>query len=151
MAGYAHGARLQKDAALLGWAGALPFILFAITPWLALPALAVLPFLTGAVAYGAMILSFQVGIRFAAGMGEDGLRPGEIFITVLPALAGWTALALPPLPGLGLLIAAFLLDGQREVVAVEQGRVPSRFGKIRMLLTAAAVVSLLALLLRLLI
>lgn len=138
-------------AALLGWAGAAPFAFFAIAQWLPPPFLSAPSAFSGGLAYGAVILSFLGGVRWGNALGIGGGRHRSIALalSVLPALAGWTALALPPLLGVGLLIAGFLLQGQWDVMAADQGRLPGWFGKLRMLLTAAAVVSLLAMLLRL--
>jgi hypothetical protein len=45
-------------------------------------------------------------------------------------------------PALALLIAGFLMQALWDVTSVEGGRLPQWFGKLRMLLTAGAVVSL---------
>ncbi len=145
--------RMPMVAALLGFAGALPFVFFAGALWLPPPFPSVPFAFSGGLVYGAVILSFLGGIRWgtALGMGEGEHRSMTFAVSVLPALAGWVALALPPLLGVGLLIASFLLQAQWDVISVEQGRLPAWFGKLRMLLTAAAVLSLLAMLLRLVI
>ncbi len=145
--------RMPMAAALLGFAGALPFVFFAGALWLPPPFPSVPFAFSGGLVYGAVILSFLGGIRWgtALGMGEGEHRSMTFAVSVLPALAGWVALALPPLLGVGLLIASFLLQAQWDVISVEQGRLPVWFGKLRMLLTAAAVLSLLAMLLRLVI
>ena len=75
----------------------------------------------------------------------------EFATSVLASLAGFAALFLPPVLGFSLLIAGFLMQALWDVLSVEAGNLPPWFGKLRMILTAGAVVALLALLLRLLI
>lgn len=142
---------MPMAAALFGFAGALPFAYFAASLWLPPPFPSVPFAFGGGLIYGAVILSFLGGIRWgtALAMADGEHRSMTFVLSVLPALAGWVALALPPLLGVGLLIAGFLLQAQWDVISVEQGRLPGWFGKLRMLLTAAAVLSLLAMLLRL--
>ena len=75
----------------------------------------------------------------------------EFATSVLASLAGFAALLLPPVLGLILLIAGFLMQALWDVLSVEAGRLPQWFGRLRMILTAGAVMSLIAILLRLLI
>ena len=64
--------------------------------------------------------------------------------SVLGSLAGLAAIFIPPVPALTLLIAGFLMQALWDVTSVEAGRLPAWFGKLRMLLTAGAVISLIA-------
>ena len=65
--------------------------------------------------------------------------------------AGLAAAFLPAIPGLALLVAGFLMQGLWDVMSVDAGRLPGWFGRLRMILTAGAVVSLVAALVSLLI
>ena len=66
---------------------------------------------------------------------------------MLGSLAGLAAVFLPAIPALALLIAGFLMQGLWDVMSVDAGRLPAWFGRLRMILTAGAVVSLVAALL----
>jgi hypothetical protein len=52
------------------------------------------------------------------------------------------SLLLAPLVGLCLLIAGFLLQAFWDILSVEKSQLPQWFGKLRMLLTAGAVIAL---------
>lgn len=101
-------------------------------------------------AYGAIILSFQGGIRWGIAVGCDAAnRPAQDFtLAVLPVLAGWLALVLPPILGQSVLISGFLMQALWDVTGVESGRLSLWFGKLRMMMATAAVVALVATLLR---
>lgn len=102
-----------------------------------------------AILYGAIILSFLGGIRWGTAIGpyDTGRQATEFSASVLGSLAGLAAAFLPPIPALALLIAGFLMQGLWDVMSVDAGRLPQWFGRLRMILTAGAVVSLVAALL----
>jgi hypothetical protein len=133
-------------ALLLGLAGLIPFFAGAAALWLPLPVLSPGLGLMLVVAYGAIILSFLGGIRWGTAIGPfDRRRQGfEFAASVLGSLAGLAAIFIPPVPALTLLIAGFLLQALWDVTSVEAGRLPGWFGRLRMLLTAGAVISLIA-------
>jgi hypothetical protein len=118
----------------------------AASQWMALPLLTPDAGLKLIIAYGAIILSFLGGIRWGTAIGPyDSRRQGlEFTASVLGSLAGLAAIFIPPVPALTLLISGFLMQGLWDVTSVEAGRLPSWFGKLRMLLTAGAVISLIA-------
>jgi hypothetical protein len=111
-----------------------------------------LPFatLTSGIVYGAVILSFLGGIRWGTAIGPYGAwtQARDMGMSVLPSIAGWIAVLLPPSAGLCLLLIGFLLQALWDVIDVEEGRLPSWFGRLRMMLTAVVVISLLAMLVR---
>ena len=137
---------IPSSALLLGLAGLIPFFAGAAAQWVALPLLTAEPGLKLVIAYGAIILSFLGGIRWGTAIGPyDSRRQGmEFTASVLGSLAGLAAIFTPPVPALTLLIAGFLMQALWDVTSVESGRLPSWFGKLRMLLTAGAVISLIA-------
>ena len=64
---------------------------------------------------------------------------------MLAVAGGLRAIFMPEiLPASALLIAGFLMQALWDVTSVEAGRLPRWFGKLRMILTAGAVVSLIA-------
>jgi hypothetical protein len=138
--------QIPSAALLLGLAGLIPFAAGAASQWVALPLLTPEPGLKLIIAYGAIILSFLGGIRWGTAIGPyDTRRQGlEFSASVMGSLAGLAAIFIPTVPALTLLIAGFLMQALWDVTSVEAGRLPGWFGKLRMLLTAGAVVSLIA-------
>ena len=137
-------ARIPASAFLLGLAGLIPFAAGAAAQWLPLPLVTAETGLRLIIAYGAIILSFLGGVRWGTALGPfDARRQGlEFSGSVLGSLAGLAAMFLAAIPALALLIAGFLMQALWDVTSVEAGRLPQWFGKLRMLLTAGAVVSL---------
>jgi hypothetical protein len=137
---------IPAPALALGLAGLIPFVAGAAALWVTLPVLTPNLGLRLIIAYGAIILSFLGGIRWGTAIGPyDTRRQGlEFSASVLGSLAGFAAIFIPPVPALTLLITGFLMQGLWDVVSVEAGRLPPWFGKLRMLLTAGAVISLTA-------
>ena len=146
MTGQNVSTSIPLPALALGLAGLIPFFAGAAALWTPLPVLTPELGLRLIIAYGAIILSFLGGIRWGTAIGPyDTRRQGlEFSASVLGSLAGLAAVFIPPVPALTLLITGFLMQGLWDVMSVEAGRLPSWFGKLRMLLTAGAVVSLVA-------
>ncbi|MFN4143830.1 DUF3429 domain-containing protein [Aestuariivirga sp.] len=149
MSGQQASSTIPAVAFLLGLAGLIPFAAGALSLWLPLPVLTPELGIKLVISYGAIILSFLGGIRWGTAIGPyDSRRQGlEFSASVLGSLAGLAAVFIPHVPALTLLIAGFLMQGLWDVTSVEAGRLPSWFGKLRMLLTAGVVVSLTAALL----
>jgi hypothetical protein len=139
-------ASIPGAALFLGLAGLIPFAAGALSLWAPLGPLVPALGLHLIIAYGAIILSFLGGIRWGTAIGPyDSSRQGlEFAASVLGSLAGLAAVFIPPIPALSLLIAGFLMQALWDVTSVEAGRLPGWFGKLRMLLTAGAVISLTA-------
>ena len=98
--------------------------------------------------YAALLISLFGGIRWGAALGPvaPSYAAREFILSVLPAYVSWMALALRPELALCLLLSTLLLQALWDVLAVEAGRLPYWYGKLRMLLTAAAVFAILAML-----
>ena len=145
--------RIPATALLLGLAGLIPFVAGAAAQWRPIPLLDAEGGLKLVVIYGAIILSFLGGIRWGTAIGpyDTGRQGVEFSASVLGSLAGLAAAFLPAIPGLALLIAGFLMQGLWDVMSVDAGRLPAWFGRLRMILTAGAVISLVATLVSLLI
>lgn len=145
--------RIPATALLLGLAGLIPFVAGAAAQWRPIPLLDAEGGLKLVVIYGAIILSFLGGIRWGTAIGpyDTGRQGTEFSASVLGSLAGLAAAFLPAIPGLALLIAGFLMQGLWDVMSVDSGRLPAWFGRLRMILTAGAVISLVAALVSLLI
>ena len=141
--------KIPGAALVLGLAGLIPFVAGAAAQWTRIPLLPADTGLKLAIVYGAIILSFLGGIRWGTAIGpyDQGRQTLEFSASVLGSLAGLAAVFLPAIPALALLIAGFLMQGLWDVMSVDAGRLPSWFGRLRMILTAGAVISLVAALL----
>lgn len=141
--------QIPASAFFLGLAGLVPFAAGALSVWVSLPLVTPESGLKLIVTYGAIILAFLGGIRWGTALGplEGRQQDAEFSASVLGSLAGLAAVFLAAIPALALLIAGFLLQALWDVTSVEAGRLPQWFGRLRMLLTTAAVVSLVAALL----
>ena len=141
--------KIPGPALWLGLAGLIPFVAGAASLWVNISLLPPAAGLKLAIIYGAIILSFMGGIRWGTAIGpyDSGRQTMEFSASVLGSLAGLAAAFLPAIPALALLIAGFLMQGLWDVISVDAGRLPSWFGRLRMILTAGAVVSLVAALL----
>jgi hypothetical protein len=134
---------IPRPALLLGWAGVIPFALFAagsvldIHLWSLNPTLALR-------AYGACILSFMGGAQWGILLQrDDGHAPFSRFlISVLPALLAVLCLLIPNGPGLIGLIAGFLGLLAYDISTVRQGLAPRWYTSLRVQLTLAVVVLL---------
>lgn len=142
MANHIDNVRIPPAALGLGLAGLIPFAAGALLLWM--PEVAPMIGDRLIVGYGAIILTFLGGIRWGTAIGPyDGQRQSfEFTASVLGSLAGLAALFLPAIPAMTLLIAGFLTQALWDITSVEAGRLPRWFGKLRMLLTGGAVLSL---------
>ena len=139
--------RVPQAAGWLGALGAVPFVALAAAValldgpprGLAVQALA---------GYGAVILSFLGGIHWglaiasAAGATGPGLT-ARLGWSVVPSLAGWAALLVPPTIGLFGLAAAFSAMLGFDLMASRAGEAPAWYPRLRIPLTLAVVGSLL--------
>ena len=151
MPGVPSCSTIPPAALILGLAGVLPFAAAAVAQTGRLELLSPSEGLRLGVTYGAVILSFLGGIRWGAALPAGrGNQTRDFSASVVPSLAGVAALLLPDGLATSLLIAGFLMQALWDVLTVESGRLPPWFGKLRMILTAGAVASLMVLLLRLL-
>ena len=138
---------LPRPTLWLGLAGLLPFVGSALLSWtapedwrgVALYALA---------AYGAVILSFlgavHWGLALRAPPAEAAAMASRLGLGVLPALLGWVALLLPPMPGLTLLALGILGTAAVESAAARHGLAPPAYLRLRWILSLGAAASLLA-------
>ena len=145
--------KIPGPALAMGLAGLIPFVAGAAALWADIPLLPPATGLKLAIMYGAIILSFLGGIRWGTAIGpyDSGRQTLEFSASVLGSLAGLAAVFLPAIPALALLIAGFLMQGLWDVMSVDAGRLPGWFGRLRMILTGGAVISLIAVLLALIV
>lgn len=139
--------RVPLTAAVLGAAGALPFLgLLMAQRWgvepFGRPPLSVLAL------YAAVILAFMGAVHWGLAMAEYGGRRDTTWsyiMSVIPALLGWFALAfLPMTVALGVIALGFALLLAYDLRALRLGRAPAWYGSLRWPLTLVAVSCLLA-------
>jgi hypothetical protein len=131
----------------LGGLGLLPFICLALAG----------PLLNGALreratfalaAYGATIVSFLGGIHWGLAMGgaggvlTDRAMPRRLILSVVPALAAWSALLLSTPSCLFMLAAAIAAMLWIDVRTARAGDAPSWYPRLRWPLSCAAVAAL---------
>ena len=104
---------LPALALQLGHAGLIPFVGGALLVWFVTPEAR--PYATLALsAYAAVVVSFLGGIHW--GIGFRDLSPGLFVWGVVPSLAAWVAVMMPPSAGLvihGLMLATCYLVDRR--------------------------------------
>lgn len=137
----------QPDRALatrLGFAGLVP--LGVLTIWLAgIPVEHVWRDMTIRllIAYSAIVLAFLGGARWGIALGGNYPQTGrDIALAVLPALLGWAVLFIPANYAFVLLAVAFAAQGAWDTLSGQTGAVPSWFARLRMQLTAIAVIAM---------
>jgi len=129
---------LPRSAALLGYAGLIPFVAAAflvVADWRADWAL------TAFTGYAAVILAFLGGIQWGLALGGPGgdVDPVERFaVGVLPSLVGWLALLLPAAAGIGLLGAGFVAVYAHDRLRNPPG-LPAGYARLRAHLTLTVV------------
>ncbi|WP_298428433.1 DUF3429 domain-containing protein [Rhodoblastus sp.] len=131
-----------RPVLVLGWAGALPFVVLTLAA-IAGRGSVQTDALAALAAYGGVILSFMGGVQWGLqmGMAPEGGRIGYA-MSVLPALAGFAAVLLPPRGGLPLLGAGFLALLAYDLRRSRDGVGPAWYPALRKPLTAAVVASL---------
>ena len=141
------GTKVPSSAGWLGGLGAAPFIgLAGATPFLVGSARMLVA--RALVAYGAIILSFLGGVHWGLAIGpergsERGKLPARLILSVIPSLAGWTALLFAETTGLFILAAAIATMLWVDVRATRLGQAPQWYPKLRIPLTVAVVAALL--------
>jgi len=138
-------ASLSATAWFLALLGAVPFAVLGLALALAPDfAAETLGGVDAFLSYGAVILSFMGGVRWGAAMGSaDAGAARVMMVSVVPALLGWLALLLAPVPAMFLLAAGFVLQGVWDVRSAAAGDLPLWFGRLRTAISAVVVVSIL--------
>jgi len=129
-------------ALVLGLAGGVPFIVLAA-------AVALGPFvwsvraLVFLINYGAVILSFVGAVHWGLALtGTDAPSWRRLGWGVVPALLGWGAVNMYPLPALLVLALGFFVAFMADVRAANEGFLPLWYKALRRILTVLALVSL---------
>jgi hypothetical protein len=139
---------IPRTAALTGVASVAPLIVAAILVWTPLAPRALAAF--GALVAGAVLLGFLGGVRSGLAIGPYGKasQNRDFTLSLMAMLVALAAFALPVHLGIALLIAGYFLMALWDVLASEDGHLPLWFGKLRSLVCGAAIVALIAVLVR---
>jgi MFS family permease len=132
-------------------AGLLPLLLAAISQWAPLGRMDAELGLRVGVTYAAVVLAFLGGARCGLALYRLALRdaPHETAAGVATVLAAFLSLMLPALACICLQVAAFMLLGLWDIMGAERGYVPEWYARLRNIVTPVAVLSLMAMLVRL--
>ncbi len=141
---------IPTAAAVLGGAGAIPFVAAAAGVWLLEPGWAAHA-LDAQVFYGVTILAFlgavHWGVALSEGPDTDRLWP-RLGWSVTPALIAWAAAMMTALPALVTLMAGIGAAYVVDLRARDRGDFPPWYLELRRRLTAVALLALGASLLR---
>lgn len=134
-----------RAAALLGYAGAVPFITASVIVFFLYPREEAHIVLTYQIAYGAVILSFLGGVRWSLAMlfPEDKSLFKKLVFSVVPSLTAWAALLVPATWGLGILVVSFWAQAASDVTATRRREAPKWYGGYRVRLTILVIGALL--------
>jgi len=135
--------RIPAAAWLAGAIAALPLVASFAALWVPQWGVDTLARQAGPI-YAALLITFFSGVRWGACL--NAVAVGELLLGLVPPYAAWIALILRPEFALCILLIVLLLQALADVLAVEEGSLPYWYGKLRMLLTTAAGIAILAML-----
>ena len=130
-------------ALLLGWGGVLPFVAAAVAKLWGGPVIALYALAWGS-AYAGVIITFIGAVHWGIALKhpDDKKRMIHFIWSVLPALAVWPVMTLPPLVRLPFLVVGLGIVWIADMVAYKRGHMPVWYIKLRHGLTSVAISSL---------
>jgi len=136
--------QIPTSALFLGLAGLIPFFAMAMVA-VSLDDTYHEKAIHALGAYGAVILSFLGGVNWGVVLHDKTAmkRWGPLILSVIPSILAWVALLLPPLYTLSMLAAAMVLQFYLDSESVRKETLPLWYGRLRLMLTTGAVISLL--------
>jgi hypothetical protein len=125
-----------------GLAGLIPFLAMPLGTWLA-------PdwrwqFNEALLWWSAIILSFLGGARWGAAVQAPAPDPRLIGLAMLPSIAGWAILLLPPTMRVAQFLALATALALHLLWDARSGGLPGWYGRLRLVLTGGAVSALAA-------
>ena len=140
---------IPASAMALGAAGVIPFEALTVATLVELDHRYGLPAgmaRAALVGYGVVIASFLGGVRWGVGLliPNRAHAPSLFAMSVLAPLVAWGALFMPRPHDLVVLIGCFLVLCVSDVALAWRGSAPRWYGTLRLILTAAVVLTLLA-------
>jgi hypothetical protein len=137
---------MPRSAFWLGTGGLVPFVVLT-SALFALPAHTRPQMLFWLTAYAAVILSFVGALHWGLAMVHPQMREEDRTLcmgwSVVPALAGWVAILLPPKTGLLLMAATFAVHFAADRQLAQRFALPGWYLRLRGSLTAVVVLCLL--------
>lgn len=135
---------IPPSALILGLAGLIPFFGSALAAVLLDGELSAKATLALG-AYGAVILSFLGGVKWGVLLNDKtALKLWKpIVLSVVPSIIAWAALLLPSLAMLSVLAAGMVFQYFLDTESMHQKKLPEWYGRLRLILTIGAVLSLL--------
>jgi hypothetical protein len=134
---------VPRLAALLGYAGLIPFVVLSAALWL-LPSTYQVFINQALLLYASLILAFMGAVHWGLAMLQADIDyQRQLVISVIPALVAWLALFLPEILNYSVLIIAFALLCLFDTRMSKTGRAPSWYPRLRSPLTTVVVASLL--------
>ncbi|MBK7745186.1 MAG: DUF3429 domain-containing protein [Betaproteobacteria bacterium] len=138
---------IPRPALILGAGGAVPFVAFTFAVWLAPPAFAAWA-QHALVTYAMIILTFVGALHWGFTMKTPEFDERDRWTwmgwSVVPALAAWGAGMLPFRVAVALLVATFVVHLALDHRLAPLSGLPAWYLRLRRLLTAVVVCSLLA-------
>lgn len=131
----------EKTAKILGYAGLIPFVVFSVGCWVALPLVSDASQIL--IAYAALILSFMGAVHWGVAMTYDEENRSKYFIaSVIPVLAAWPALFAPETFAFIILIVGFILLIAYDWYVNKPQGLPDWYISMRNVLTVVVVICL---------
>ena len=136
--------KIPLMALLLGWGGVLPFVGAALAKVFGGPVIDLYALSWGS-AYAGVIITFIGAVHWGVAVlhPEHKKQIGHLIWSVLPALAVWPVMTLPPLARLPFMIVGLLIVWAADMLATKRGHLPRWYMKLRHGLTLVATGSLL--------
>ena len=133
-------------ALLLGWGGVVPFVVAGLAKVFGGPVIDLYALNWGAT-YAGVIIVFIGAVHWGIAVmhPEDKKRMIPLIWSVLPALAVWPVMTLPPLVRLPFLIIGLAIVWGADMISYKRGHLPKWYMKLRHGLTSVAIISLLTL------
>ncbi|MGE0008596.1 MAG: DUF3429 domain-containing protein [Parvibaculaceae bacterium] len=134
---------IPRPALVIGGLAILAFPVLLTLIWATRPAASREWFTQAFISYEAAVLALMGGAHWALASGPYGnSRVAAGWLAGLACLViAWASLSLPAHLGMTVLIAAFLLLALRDVVTAEAAGLPSWFSTMRLYVAAAAIVT----------
>ena len=137
----------SKTYSLLAYAGAIPFVLCAIAPWLGITDLGRIGSVRFvAASYGLTIVSFMAGVLWGICLiGKKPVPANLFFVSNAVTIAAWFAFLLtPPTVALGVMALLFLYLLMVDARLTRNGVLGDRYFRTRRNVTLLVVLSLIA-------
>lgn len=137
-------AKTPKIALLLGWGGVIPFVAAAAAKVFG-DAIIDLYALAWGSAYAGVIITFIGAVHWGIAVmhPEDKKRMIPMIWSILPALAVWPVMTLPPIARLPFFIVGLIIVWGADMMSYKRGHLPKWYMQLRHGLTVVATGSLL--------